>query len=63
MSFGIIYKAINKVNGKVYIGQTTEDLEVRKKKHLICICVPKANATTQRGLNVDSMRRNYDNGS
>jgi group I intron endonuclease len=33
MAFGIIYKVTNKVNGKVYIGQTTECLTIRKKKH------------------------------
>jgi len=33
-NFGIIYKATNKVNGKVYIGQTTKSLEKRKSKHL-----------------------------
>lgn len=30
----IIYKATNKINGKMYIGQTTHTLEWRKKKHL-----------------------------
>lgn len=30
----IIYKATNKVNGKVYIGQTVNSLEVRKRQHL-----------------------------
>lgn len=29
----IIYKATNKINGKVYIGQTEKDLEWRKNKH------------------------------
>ena len=29
----IIYKATNKVNGKVYIGQTINSLEERKRKH------------------------------
>ena len=28
-NFGIIYRATNKVNGKVYIGQTTKSLELR----------------------------------
>jgi hypothetical protein len=27
MSYGIIYKVTNKVNGKVYIGQTIEGLK------------------------------------
>ena len=31
--FGVIYKAINKINGKVYIGQTTVDLKKRKSHH------------------------------
>lgn len=30
----IIYKITNKVNGKVYIGQTTRDLETRKQEHI-----------------------------
>ena len=29
----IIYKVTNKVNGKIYIGQTTKNLEYRRKKH------------------------------
>jgi group I intron endonuclease len=32
--FGIIYKATNKVNSKIYIGQTTVSLAKRKSKHL-----------------------------
>ncbi len=31
---GIIYKATNKLNGKIYIGQTIRDLEQRKKDHI-----------------------------
>lgn len=31
----IIYKATNKINGKVYIGKTTRTLEIRKKQHII----------------------------
>lgn len=34
MSYGIIYKAINLVNSKVYIGQTINTLEYRKLKHM-----------------------------
>ncbi len=30
----LIYKITNKINGKVYIGQTTRTLEVRKQGHL-----------------------------
>ncbi len=31
--YGIIYKATNKLNNKVYIGQTTKSLKHRKKTH------------------------------
>jgi group I intron endonuclease len=33
MTYGIIYKATNTANGKVYIGLTTETLKERKRKH------------------------------
>ncbi len=33
MNFGIIYKAVNKINGKSYIGKTVQDLLIRKKQH------------------------------
>lgn len=32
--YGIIYKAVNKINGKCYIGQTIRSLNERIKKHL-----------------------------
>jgi len=31
--FGVIYKATNKIDGKIYIGQTTQPLYIRIKKH------------------------------
>lgn len=30
---GLIYKAVNQQNGKIYIGQTTRSLQVRKQEH------------------------------
>lgn len=33
MAFGVIYKATNKVNGKIYIGQTTQSLNKRIYRH------------------------------
>ena len=32
--YGLIYKVTNKINGKVYIGQTTLSLSTRRKEHL-----------------------------
>ncbi len=32
--YGIIYKATNKINGKIYIGQTTYPLDIRIKEHI-----------------------------
>lgn len=34
MIYGIIYKYTNKINNKIYIGQTIRPLEVRHKRHL-----------------------------
>lgn len=33
----LIYKITNKINGKVYIGQTTKTLQHRKQQHLQCV--------------------------
>ena len=32
--FGIIYRATNKINGKIYVGQTTRSFEERKSQHI-----------------------------
>lgn len=34
MEYGYIYKVTNTVNGKVYVGQTKDTVEIRWKKHL-----------------------------
>jgi group I intron endonuclease len=34
MGYGIIYKITNKINGKVYVGQTTKELHKRWTEHL-----------------------------
>jgi group I intron endonuclease len=34
MAFGIIYRATNTVNNKIYVGKTTKGLEKRKNEHL-----------------------------
>jgi group I intron endonuclease len=35
MTYGVIYRAINTENGKVYIGQTTKSLFMRRKQHML----------------------------
>ena len=32
--WGIVYKAVNKVTGEMYVGQTVRDLETRKREHI-----------------------------
>lgn len=39
---GVIYKATNRVNGKVYIGQTSSTLDERKKQHIFTALSPNA---------------------
>jgi group I intron endonuclease len=41
MRTGIIYKATNKINGKVYIGQTVKTFEKRKNRHRTDSKLPK----------------------
>lgn len=31
--YGIIYKITNLINGKIYVGRTTQDIQVRFKQH------------------------------
>lgn len=35
-TYGIIYKAVNKINKKIYIGQTIRSLKERKRDHIKC---------------------------
>jgi len=46
----IIYKAINKINDKVYIGQTTRDLEIRKQEHISDAEVGRYNSIFHRAI-------------
>ena len=58
MSYGIIYKATNKVNGKVYIGQTKKTLRTRMKEHFA-----QANKDTARkGYFQRALKRYGENG-
>ncbi len=41
---GIIYKVTNKVNGKIYIGQTIKSLNVRRNRHISDALLDKSNA-------------------
>jgi group I intron endonuclease len=34
MVYGSVYKILNRVNGKFYIGQTTRKIDVRMKEHI-----------------------------
>lgn len=51
MSFGIIYKAENKANGKVYIGQTTKLLEKRINQHCSEAKYHRYNSILHKALN------------
>lgn len=41
MAYGLIYAHQNRVNGKIYVGQTTSTLEGRWRLHLRCARSPK----------------------
>lgn len=46
----IIYKAVNKINGKMYIGQTINKLQRRLRNHLNCEKTAFSNALKKYGL-------------
>jgi len=50
MAYGIIYKATNKLNKKVYIGQTIKTLEKRRSEHIGCAIRGKKVYYFQRAL-------------
>lgn len=43
LTFGIIYKVTNKINNKLYIGQTTKELDVRITQHYNKMKIEKDN--------------------
>lgn len=50
----IIYKAVNKVNGKIYVGQTMKTAQERIAEHFSCSQYPFANALRKYGtMNFD----------
>lgn len=55
MSYGIIYKATNKINGKSYIGQTVQTLTQRRIGHL-----SDAKTRTYRKYHFVNALRKYD---
>jgi group I intron endonuclease len=48
--FGVIYKATNTVNGKIYIGQTVRRLSYRRKIHIRNAFVDKSNTYFHRSI-------------
>ncbi|NFH01364.1 GIY-YIG nuclease family protein [Clostridium botulinum] len=58
---GTIYKIINKINNKVYIGYTSKDIQVRFKQHLIASRYNKKNNKRMTILNKAIIKYGEDN--
>ncbi len=57
--YGVIYKATNKINGKIYIGKTIQPLNERINQHIYCANTKKAGIYFHNAINKYG-RENFD---